>query len=147
MSESPTSRADRSSLPDSSLLLVALARALHQVGQPAHRIEQTLGLAAQRLGVDFQVFCLPTGLILSLGGENGPITFAIRENLNPVDLERLVRITAVADELIRGALAPERVKPRIDEIMAAPARWAAPALVLAYVLSAAAFSVFFGGGT
>jgi uncharacterized membrane protein YjjP (DUF1212 family) len=134
-------------MPDSSLLLVALARALHQVGQPAHRIEQTLGLAAQRLGVEFQVFCLPTGLILSIGSENGPITFAIRENLSPVDLERLVRITAVADELIRGTLAPERVKPRIDEIMTAPARWAAPALVLAYVLSATAFSVFFGGGT
>src|SRR5215470_4513522 len=124
-------------------LFVALARALHQVGQPSHRVEQTLELAAQRLGVEVHVLCLPTGLIIALESDQHPLTFVIRERLNPVDLARLVQVTAVADEFIRGSLAPGLVKPRLEAIMRdRPARrWSATALVAAYVLSAGAFAV------
>lgn len=132
---------------DSGDLILALARALHQVGQPAHRVEQTLGLAARRLGAELNVFCLPTGLILSLTAEREPLTFVLRETPQPVDLERLMKVTSIADDLIRGALSPEMAKSRLDEAMTAPPRWGIWALVPAYFLSAAAFSVFFGAGS
>ena len=54
-------------------------------------------------------------------------------------------VTAVADDLIRGNVPPGDVKSRIDGIMNASPRWGGWALIVAYVLSAAAFAVFFGG--
>ena len=127
-------------------LFVTLARALHQVGQPAHRVEETLAVAARRLGTELSVFCLPTGLLVSLTFEDRPETFVIRESPSRVDLARLVQVTAVADELIRGTVSPGEVKSRLDSIMNAPPRWGPAAVVVAYILSAAAFAVFFGGG-
>jgi uncharacterized membrane protein YjjP (DUF1212 family) len=132
---------------DLTNLFVTLARALHQVGQPAHRVEETLALVARRLGSELSVFCLPTGLLVSLTFENRPETFVIRESPNRVDLARLVQVTAVADDLIRGTVTPGEVKARIDGIMNAPPRWGGAAVVVAYILSATAFAVFFGGGT
>lgn len=146
-SEIPSPSTAKIQASDSPALLVALARGLHQAGQPAHRVEQTLGLAAQRLGVESQLLCLPTGLLMSIASDHGPLTFAVRQAPSPVDLERLVKVTRVADDLIRGMCTPEQARTQIDGIMAARPRWGSPALVLAYLLSAAAFSVFFGGGT
>jgi uncharacterized membrane protein YjjP (DUF1212 family) len=128
-------------------LFVTLARALHQVGQPAHRVEETMALAARRLGSELSVFSLPTGLLVSLTVEKRPETFVIRQNMGRVDLERLVQVTGVADELIRGLLSPAEVKTRLDGIMNASPRWGGLAVVVAYILSATAFAVFFGGGT
>jgi len=91
-------------------LIITLARALHRVGQPAHRIEQTLELAAQRLGVELQIFSLPTGILLTMTSDRQPSTFAIREPLSKIDLERLVQVTAAADEFIRGTMSPQIVK-------------------------------------
>jgi uncharacterized membrane protein YjjP (DUF1212 family) len=133
--------------PEVARLIVALARALHQVGQPAHRVETTLLLAAKRLGVGLEVFCLPTGLVISFATGAEPVTHVIRENPNPVDLERLVQVTAIADELIRGSVLPGAASSRIEQIMNGPPRWGGFPLVAAYVLSAGAFSVFFGGGS
>jgi uncharacterized membrane protein YjjP (DUF1212 family) len=128
-------------------LFVTLARALHQVGQPAHRVEETMALAARRLGSELSIFSMPTGLLVSLTVEKRPETFVIRQNMGRVDLERLVQVTAVADDLIRGLLPAAEVKTRLDGIMNAPPRWGGLAVVVAYILSAAAFAVFFGGGT
>lgn len=133
--------------PGVAHLIVALARAVHQVGQPAHRVEETLSLAAKRLGVDLVVFCLPTGLIISFSTGVGPVTHVIRESPNAVNLERLVQVTAIADEIIRGSVLPGAATSRIEQIMSAPSRWSGFALAAAYVLSAGAFSVFFGGGS
>ena len=47
-----------------------------------------------------------TGLLVSMTFEDRPETFVIRESPSRVDLARLVQVTAVADELIRGTVSP-----------------------------------------
>src|SRR5206468_4026533 len=89
---------------------------------------------------------LPTGLILSLDGPAAPLTVVLRVKPGSTNLERLGQLTAVAEGLLRGAVAPAEARARIDRIMSAPARWGRVATVGAYVFSAAAFAVFFGGG-
>jgi uncharacterized membrane protein YjjP (DUF1212 family) len=127
-------------------LIRTLAQALHEAGQPAHRLEQTLHRAARRLGISVHVSAMPTVLFLSFDRSEGPLTYVMRVQPGAINPERLGQLTAVADAVIRGTADPAEAKARIDQIRKAPPRWGWPATVSAYVLSGAAFAVFFRGG-
>ncbi len=127
-------------------LLLALGRALHQVGQPAHKVERTLVLVADRCQVPLQMFVLPTGHFMSFHRADGPITFVLRMNPGSIDLDRLSRLMIIADKIIDGSLTPREAKVRINEVMLRANERSSASIVAAYVLSAAPFSIFFGGG-
>lgn len=126
-------------------LLATLGRSLHSSGLPSHRLERALRQTAERLGVPIQVFALPTGLIFSVGSEGAPVTVLLRIDPSFVHLERLARLSAIANDFSDGKLDPSEAKRRIDGVMHQPPRWGKLATVLAYVLSAGAFAVVFGG--
>jgi len=128
------------------VFLLVLARALHEVGQPAHRLDALLVRTAQRLGVTMQLFGLPTGLILSFDHDGGPVTHVLPIQPGAVHLERLIQLTQVADEVIHGRLSAQEARTRLEAIMTAPPRWGRPAIVAAYLFSAMAFAIFFGAG-
>jgi uncharacterized membrane protein YjjP (DUF1212 family) len=127
-------------------LLVALGQALHASGEPSHRLERTLEGIARRLDVPLQVFALPTGLMLCVGETKAPLTVIRRVEPGGVHLERLVLLERIGERVAKGLLEPREAKRRIDHAMGAKPRWRKPATVLAYVLSAGSFAVFFGGG-
>jgi len=126
--------------------IVALGMALHSAGLPAHRLEAMLGKAAERFELVLHAFCLPTGLLLSFEDEIAPQTHLLRAQSSGVHLERLARLNRVGDDLISGRIFPDEAHARIDDLMKAPPRWGAIPTIAAYVLSAAAFAVFFRGG-
>jgi uncharacterized membrane protein YjjP (DUF1212 family) len=128
-------------------LLSALGRSLHQVGLPAHLLEDALNETAQRCGTPVEVMSMPTGLWMSVAdGDNLPATVLLRVQPGAVHLERLARLSRIVDRIGRGTLNPTEATAQIDSVMRAPPRWGKPAIVLAYLLSAAAFAVFFSGG-
>ncbi|AGA28534.1 threonine/serine exporter family protein [Singulisphaera acidiphila] len=129
-------------------LIVALGRALHQVGQPAHRLESTLGRVAARLDLEIHAFSLPTGLLISFErpGDSVTTTRLLRLPLKPTNLECLRRLSIESEALACGRAAPREAIGRIKELANAPRRWGAVATVAGFLLSASAFSVFFGGG-
>lgn len=127
-------------------VLVTLATSLHRVGQPAHRLEQTMTEAAKQLGSEMQIFAVPTGLIMNFKEQEGYQTRLSRIEDSGIHLERLASLSNVADRIVRGTLDPVTGKLQIERIMALPDRWGAVAIVSAYLLSAGAFSVFFRGG-
>ena len=106
-------------------LVVALGRALHEVGQPAHKVERTLVRVAERFRVPLEVFVVPTGQFLSFHREEGPVTFVLRINPGPVALDRLSHLMSVADSLIAGSLTPLAAKAKIDQISEQQGRAAA----------------------
>ncbi len=128
-------------------LLSALGRSLHQVGLPAHALEDALEETAERCGVPVQVFSMPTGIWMSVqNGDALPAALLIRSDPGAVHLERLTRVTNIVRKIAQGTLTPADATRQIDGVMHAPPRWGRFAIVLGYLLSAAAFSVFFGGG-
>ena len=137
---------DEGATDDRVEVLVKLANSLHRVGQPAHRLEQTMTEAAGQLGREMQIFALPTGLIMNFKEQEGYETRLSRIHDTVIHLERLASLSNVADRIVRGTLDPVPGKLQIDRIMSAPERWGPVAIVAAYLLSAGAFSVFFRGG-
>jgi len=126
-------------------LLLALGRALHELGQASHKVERTLVRVAESFHIPLQVFVVPTGQFLSILRPQGPVTFVLRVNSGGIDLDRLSQLMLVADRLTRGSLTPVAARAKIDKIMQRPPRGPL-ATALAYTLSAAPFSVFFRGG-
>lgn len=126
-------------------LIAALAKSLHSSGLPSHRLEMTLMQTAERLGTPVHIFALPTGLMVAVGPETNPVTMLLRVELSGSHLERLARLMAIARGVVRGQLDAPEAKRRVDFVMRARPHWGNTATVAAYVLSAGAFSVFFGG--
>jgi uncharacterized membrane protein YjjP (DUF1212 family) len=127
-------------------LFVAVGTALHEFGQPAHKVERTLLRIAERFKVPLQVFIVPTGQFLSVYRPDGPITFVLRMKQGMSDLDRLSHVILIADQLSDGSLTAVAGRAKIDKLMRDVTPRGPWATVAAYTLSAAPFSVFFGGG-
>ena len=128
-------------------VLFTLARALHQAGLPSHRLESMLGRVAARMGWSVEAFALPTGLLVSAWrGDEPPTIRLFRLMPRPTHLERLRLLTLEGEALAAGRVGPRDALARIDAIQA-ETRTAPPLLTgLGMALSAAGFSVVFGGG-
>ena len=127
-------------------MLVTLGRALQQVGLPSHRIEQSLIKIAEQFQVPVEVLSFGTGQIISFHRPTGPWTFVLRTQPATADLDRLSQLTVIGERLMQGSITPLAARARVERVMHPTGRPGLVAIVLAYVCSAAAFSVFFGGG-
>lgn len=88
--------------------VVELARRLHAYGTTAQRLEGAIGAVARRLGLECDPWSNPTGLILSFADPNGSalsgVTRVIRLEPGDVDLGKLCRADAIAEQVLAGAL-------------------------------------------
>jgi uncharacterized membrane protein YjjP (DUF1212 family) len=127
-------------------LIIALARALHEAGFSSHLIETRLQTLAVKLGLTLDLLSLPSGILLTVMDGTKPETYLLRTKPGGVNLERMSRLICTTDRTIDGTLSPSAAKADVQQAVAAPPRWGAIPTVCAYLLSAGAFSVFFGGG-
>ena len=133
--------------PDSRTeFLLALARALHVSGYPAHRLEAVLVAAAESLSVEAQFFSTPTSLFAAVGREAEQRTHLLRVEPGNVHLERLDLLLGVAATVRAGKLSPAAGVERIRAIMGAPPRWRGLTWILAAAISSSCAARFLGGG-
>ena len=126
--------------------VLRLARALHSYGIPAHRLEEILERAAERLGLEGQFFSTPTSIFAAFGHAEQQHTYLLRVTPGGVDLGKLADLDAVAVGVLRGQETVTTGSQRIDEIEAAPARYSSGLRIVAFALASAAASRFLGGG-
>lgn len=81
-------------------LIVALGRALHEAGAPAHRLEAAIASVSGSLGMQVSCLSQPTSVILDLGDR----TRVLRVEPAGVNLARMVAIDAIATDVSRGVL-------------------------------------------
>lgn len=121
--------------------LVALARALHEAGVPAHRLEDAVGRAALALEVPFDCLSQPTSLILGVGPEVRVLRVQPRE----AHLARQVAIEAVGDAVATGALDARAGLAHLDAVLAEPERHGLLAQLLTPGVASASAAVFLHG--
>ncbi len=126
--------------------LVALGRALHSYGVPAHRLEDALGNAASRLGIRAEFFSGPTSLISSYGEPGRQHTALSRVEPGQLQLDKLVELDEVIEALYRAEISVGEADGRLHEIDGAPARYGAGLTVAAFGVASATVARFFGGG-
>ena len=131
---------------DSALaLLLSAARGAQACGYGAEDTERLVCELAARLGMaDVQMSSLPTQLQLAIGIPGQQRVVLLRVEPMPVDLDRIVRLDAVAREVKAGRIGPREASVRIDAIGRSPPPYGAPMVLFAYCLAAAGAVLLFG---
>jgi uncharacterized membrane protein YjjP (DUF1212 family) len=125
--------------------ILALARALHRYGTPAHRLEEALGLVADRLGLKAQFFSTPTSIFVAFGDPAEHRTSMLRVDGGELDMGKLAKLDALASAVAARQIDPAEGMRRIDAIENAAPTWSAPPMLLAHAASTATVVVFFQG--
>src|SRR5207302_6084954 len=85
---------------DASVAFVlALGRALHRYGTPAHRLEEGLKKVCDQLEVDAEVFTTPTAIIMSFGAPTELRTRMMRVEGGELDMSKLARVDTLVDDV------------------------------------------------
>lgn len=127
-------------------LVLNLGRALLHVGSPAHRLESSMQIMAERLGLQAEFFSTPTALIVSLGDGDRQQTFLARSEPGSANLSKLADLTEVMEELSAGRIDPQQADERVRSIDAAPPLYGSVLQVLAFVLIGGGVASLLGGG-
>jgi uncharacterized membrane protein YjjP (DUF1212 family) len=126
--------------------VLALGRALHRYGTPAHRLEEALRNCCSRLGLQAEIFTTPTTIIMSFGDPTELRTRMMRVESGEVDLWKLSRVDRIADEVASRKISAADGLVQLDAVVAAPPRWGRVLSTLAYATCTGTFAMFFGGG-
>lgn len=126
--------------------VIALGRALHGAGAPSDRLEDTLTMVAEQLGVEAQFFSTPTSLLASMAwpGQE-PRTVMIRVQPGVFDLGRLEAVDRLAGRVSRGELSTTEGMAELHVAVRASFRrpaWLEPA---AFGAASWTAGVFLGG--
>jgi len=126
--------------------VLRLGRALHAYGYPAHRLEEVLSKTSERLGLVAQFFSTPTSIFASFGRQEEQRTFLMRVTPGEVNLGKLAELDDVTTCVLRSSLNPATGSEKIEQILAAPARYGGALRTVAFGTASAAGSRFLGGG-
>jgi uncharacterized membrane protein YjjP (DUF1212 family) len=130
--------------------VIELARRLHQYGAAAPRLEQAIGLVAQRLGFQCEALSTPTSTVLSFSDRDGDglaqFTQVLRMSPGDVNLARLCRADEIADRVIDGSLHPRDGLQQLRELGRPLSRRGVYAIIGSYGLAAASVAVLLSTG-
>ncbi len=123
--------------------LLELARRLHQYGTAAPRLEGAIAGAAQRLGLQADVWSSPTAIIVSFTDraqgeeEVAQVTQVMRLAPGDVNLARLCEADAIADKVIAGHIELREGFRLLRELGRPDTRRAQAGVIASYGLAAA----------
>lgn len=126
--------------------VLALGRALHRYGTPAHRLEQGLRNCCDRLGLEAELFTTPTTIIMSFGRPTELKTRMMRVEGGELDMGKLASVDQLAEDVAAHRMSPADGVIALARIIAAPSQFNRPTGTLMGGITAASLAVFFGGG-
>ena len=138
--------ADRAAVERERIRFVlALGRALHRYGTPAHRLEEALGIVCRQLGLEAEVLSTPTFLTVRFGEPSELRTSMMRVDPPELDLAKLAKLDSLADAVSDREIDPLVGLEQIAAIEKAPRVWGVVPETITSALTPASVAVFFGG--
>lgn len=140
----PPSASVAAAVPDLAArrFILQLARALHQHGTPAHRLETVLSVAATRLGLQAAFFSTPTSIMVGIGDIDNQRVHLLRVEPGEPNLGHLSRLGEITRHVLDGEISPAEGLRQIDVMDAEPPRYAPWLVLLAFVLASTAVACF-----
>lgn len=128
-----------------AIFLASMARALHRSGIATDSLEQTLTEIARAIGLDLQIFALPTQITLAIGPSLNQQLVLMRLDPGQVNLRNIALLNLVYDDLRSGRIDYRTAASRVTSIDGRPTIsifWQIPALAL----MAIAVAIILGAG-
>lgn len=126
--------------------VLQLGRSLHVSGYDAHRLEEAMELASERLDLIGQFFSTPTSIMAAFGPQDDQQTFLIRVRPGDANLGKLARVDQVTHDVLEGRKSPSEGLAALDAIDRAPPPYGAIVTTVAFGLSSGIVAHFLGGG-
>jgi len=126
-------------------LLMRLGKAISEAGAPAHRLESSMQVLMDKIGLHGSFFAMPTALIASLGSEDRQQAYMERITPGDINLERIVDLSEVIAALESDSISIDQALKRIDAIIRRPPGYPFWLVVLSFGLASASVAGLFGG--
>ena len=127
--------------------LLTIARALHSAGTTAQRLEDTLAVLAQGLGLTHaQFFSTPTSIMSAFGELEEQETHLLRLVPAGPHIGKLSRLDRVVTDVLSGAISTSEAVQLVEAIESEPSPYPSLLTVLAFGLGSAGIARFLGGG-
>lgn len=129
-----------------AVFVTQLARELHRAGVASDQLEQTITSISGVLGLQIEIFALPTNLTIAIGPRYAQQIVMLRLNPGRVNLRKLALLNDIFDELQNGRIDLPAAVAQLREI---DTRCRPPAVlmtILALACVAVGVAVLLGGG-
>ena len=97
-------------------MVVLMARELHRAGITTDRLEIMLTRMAATVGVEVQVFALPTNVTLAIGPAYAQKIVMLRISAGGLDLRRIANLVEIHDAVCAGSLTPQAAIAQIEAV-------------------------------
>lgn len=125
---------------------LAFGQALHRLGAPSHRLEDTMEQIAQHLDVKGQFMATPTSILVSFGDAGHQRMSLVRADQGEINLEKLSLLERVCDQVLAGELDAAAGTKRIEAIMRVQPRYKQWATIISFGVASGSAARMFGGG-
>lgn len=119
--------------------LIEMARRLHACGTSTPRLEGAVLTLSRRLGVHTEIWCNPTGIILSFSNpskaDGAEITRVLRLSPGDINLKALAMVDEVADQVMAGRIDLDAGLQALKVLDLPPSRGRLLATVLSFGLA------------
>ena len=130
---------------DSIAFVLALGRALHRYGTPAHRLEEAMRVICARLDLECEVFTTPTAIIMSFGDPTELRTRLMRVEGGELDMDKLEQVDDLADDVAAQKVTPAEGVARLEKILGSRRRYGHALSTLMHAMTSGGLAVSFGG--
>jgi len=122
--------------------VLELARALHEYGTPAHRLEVDLQTVSTRLGLTAEFFTTPTSIMVGFGDLSDQRVHLLRVEPSAPNLGNLAQVSDIIRHVVDGTVTPADGLQQLHEVKAQAQRWPTWLMLVAFVLASAAVATF-----
>lgn len=130
-----------------AVFLTQVARELHRAGVATDQLERTITATARALGLEVEVFALPTNLTIAIGPRYAQQIVMLRLQPGRVNLRKLAFLNELFDELQRGKIDMRGAIEQLKEIDAHCPPPPALRSIFALTCVAIGVAVLLGGGS
>lgn len=131
---------------DKAIFVTQLARELHRAGVASDQLERTITAISGVLGLQIEIFALPTNVTIAIGPRYAQQIVMLRMNPGRVNLRKLALLNEIFDELQNGSIDLPAAVAQLRGIDAQCPPPPALLSVLALACVAVGVAVLLGGG-
>lgn len=125
-------------------LVVKVGKALHGYGAPAHQLEASLTMLAEKLGIEGRFYSTPTAILAGFGPAHEGRTSLVRVEPGETNLGKMAQLNGLMGAIARGEVEPRAGCEHVEAIAAAPVPYPAWLSAVCCGLTSSAAAVFFG---
>lgn len=126
--------------------IISLAESIHQNGIPAHRLENTMQMVCESIGVEADFSATPEILLISFSTDGSSKTHMKKCKGSDLNFEKMTLLDQLIEKVMKDQLSIEAAKEELERINTLPQRYSAFVNILSISVSTSSAACLFGGG-